>query len=128
MNCDVGEAMEGLENELNPTFLSLHLHHNSFPNLSVTLPTSQPILQAFCSFTYITAHSPTLLSLLLHHRLFTYVTWHAAHGLLTSLRSPVSFTNVMDQLYSLLVKTVHGAPTEVFTSKMFYTSEIESCN
>ena len=31
------------------------------------------------SFTYVTAHSPTHLSLLLCHRLFTYVTWQAAH-------------------------------------------------
>ena len=30
-------------------------------------------------FTYITAHSPNLPSLLLRHRLFTYVTWLAAH-------------------------------------------------
>ena len=30
-------------------------------------------------FTYVTAHSPTLLSLLLRHRIFTYVTWRAAH-------------------------------------------------
>ena len=64
----------------------------SFSNLSVTSPTSQLILQLLRRFTYITArsptlpllpyvtaHSPTLLSLLLSQRLFTYVTWRAAH-------------------------------------------------
>ena len=62
-------------------------------DLSVTWPTLQPIfhpfrrlftsqliLQPFRSFTYVTAHSPTLLSIHLRHRLFTYVTWRAAHG------------------------------------------------
>ena len=43
-----------------PTFLSLHLQHSSFSNSSITLPTSQLILQPFHCFTYITAHSPTL--------------------------------------------------------------------
>ena len=63
-----------------PTFPSLHLRHNSFSNPSVAFPTSQFILQPFRCSTYATAHSPTLLSLLLRHRLFTYVTWRAAHG------------------------------------------------
>ena len=62
-----------------PTFPSLHLHHNSFSNPSVALPTSQFILQPFRCFTYVTAHSPTLLSLLLRHRLFIY---RAAHGMM----------------------------------------------
>ena len=62
-----------------PTFLSLHLRYNSFSNPSVALPTSQFILQTFRWFTYVTAHSLTILSLLLRHRLFTYVTWRAAH-------------------------------------------------
>ena len=39
------------------------------------------ILQTFCRFTYVTVLSPTLLSLLLRHKLFTYVTWGAAHGI-----------------------------------------------
>ena len=63
-----------------PSFPSLHLRHSSFSNPSLALPTSQLILQPFRSFTYVTAHSPTLLSLLLRHRIFTYVTWRAAHG------------------------------------------------
>ena len=62
-----------------PTFPSLHLRLNSFYNPSLALPTSQHILQPFRCFTYVTAHSPTLLSLLLRHRIFTYVTWRAAH-------------------------------------------------
>ena len=62
-----------------PTLPSLHLRHSSFSNPSVALPTSQLILQPFRCFTYVTDHSPTLLSLLLHHRIFTYVTWRAAH-------------------------------------------------
>ena len=45
---------------------SLHLRHSSLPNPYVALPTSQLILQS-------------LLSLLLRHRLFTYVSWRAAH-------------------------------------------------
>ena len=68
-----------------PTFLSLHLRHNSFYNSSVALPTSQLILQSFRCFTYVTVHSPTLLSLLLltalfiiqPFRHFTYVTAHS---------------------------------------------------
>ena len=54
-----------------PSFPSLHLHHNSFSNPSVALPTSQLIVKPFRCFTYVTAHSPTLLSLLLRHKLFT---------------------------------------------------------
>ena len=50
---------------------SLHLRHNSFSNLSVALPTSQPILQAFRCFNNVTVHSTTfLLSLLLRHSSF----------------------------------------------------------
>ena len=114
--CDVGKEMEGLENEL------WHLCNNSFSNPSITLPTSQLILpmsqlilQPFCCFTYITAHSPILpslylrhssfsnpccftyvtahsstrLLLLLRHWLFTYVTWRAAH--VTLLLRPLDF-------------------------------------
>ena len=57
MNCDVSEAHS-------PTFLSLHLHHNSFSIPSIALPTSQLILQS-------RAHSPTFLSLHLHHNSFS---------------------------------------------------------
>ena len=54
-----------------PTFPSLNLRHNSFPNPSVALPTSQFILQPFLYFTYVTAHSPTLLLLHLCHSSFS---------------------------------------------------------
>ena len=95
MSCVVGKAREGLKNELwirwsywklgelssahSPSFQSLHLCYSSFFNPSLALPTSQLILQPFRSFTYVRAHSPTVLSLLLSHRIFTYVTWRAAH-------------------------------------------------
>ena len=63
-----------------PSFPSLHVRHSSFSNPSLALPMSQFILQPFRCFTYVTAHSPTLLSPLLRHRIFTYVTWRAAHA------------------------------------------------
>ena len=74
------QALHLMNRDHSTIFPSLHLRHSSLSNPSVSLPTSQLILQPFCSFTYVTAHSPTLLSLLLCHRLFTYVTWRAAHG------------------------------------------------
>ena len=64
-----------------PSFPSLHLRHSSFSNPSLDLPTSQLILQPFRCFTYVRAPFPTLLSLLLRHRIFTYVTWRAAHDI-----------------------------------------------
>ena len=51
-----------------PTFPSLHLHHNSFSNPSVALPTSKVILQPFRLLHLRTVHCPTLLSLLLRHK------------------------------------------------------------
>ena len=86
MSCDVGKVREWLENELWHRWSDgklgewAELHHSSFSNPSVASPTPQLILQPFRCFIYITAHSPTLLLLLLHHRIFTYVTWQAAHG------------------------------------------------
>ena len=53
-----------------PTFPLLHLRHDSFSTPSVTLPTSQLILQLFRYFTYVTTHSPTLPSLYLCHSSF----------------------------------------------------------
>ena len=74
--CDIGEAKEGLENELwrrwsNGRVPSLHLRHSSFCNLSVTSPTSLLILQPFRHFTYVTTHSPTLPLLHLRHSSFS---------------------------------------------------------
>ena len=63
---------------------ALHLRHSSFSNPSLALSMSQIIVQPFRCFTYVTAHFPTLLSLLLRHRIFTYVTWRAAHDILRS--------------------------------------------
>ena len=73
-------------------FWTIRISQSSFSKLSVTSPTSQLILQPFRRFTYVTAHFSTipllhlhhssfskLLSLLLRHRLFTFVTWRAAH-------------------------------------------------
>ena len=59
-----------------PTSEALPLIHlasqqSSFSNLSVTSPTSQLILQPFCRFTYVTAHSPTLPLLHLRHSSFS---------------------------------------------------------
>ena len=72
-----------MSSALSPSFQSLLLRHSSFFNPSLALPTSQLILQPFHWFTYVTAHSPTLLSLHLRHRIFTYVTWRAAHATLS---------------------------------------------
>ena len=94
LRCDVAQAMEEAllilqafshftyvtAHSDSPSFLSLHLRHSSFSNPSLALPTSQLILQPFRCFTYVTAHSPTLLLLLLRHRIFTYITWQAAHA------------------------------------------------
>ena len=66
MSCDVGEVTENLENE--PC---------SFSKFTITSPTSQLILQPFCHFTYVTAHSTALPLLHLHHRHFTYITAHS---------------------------------------------------
>ena len=48
-----------------PTFPSLLLHHNSFSNPSIALPTSQFILEPFFRFSYVTSSS--------------LVIWRAAH-------------------------------------------------
>ena len=87
MSCDVDKGTEGLENELWSRWSNgklgewaeLYLRHSLFSNPSIASPTTQLILQHFHCFTYIAAHSWTLLSLLLHYRLFTYITWQAAH-------------------------------------------------
>ena len=60
MSCDVGEVTERLENGL-----------CSFSNLSVISSTSQLILQSFCYFTYVTAHSPILPLLHLRYSSFS---------------------------------------------------------
>ena len=86
MSCDVGEATEGLENELcrrwsdkdwssahSPNFPSLHLRHSSF---------SKP----FRRFTYVTTHSPTLAMLHLHHSSFSNPSFAFPTSLVRHLR------------------------------------------
>ena len=85
MRCMTEIGFKCLYRAHSPTFPSLHLHHNSFSNPSIALPTSQLILKPFRCFTYVIVHSPTLLSLLLRHKLFilqpfrhfTYITTHS---------------------------------------------------
>ena len=76
-SCDVGEAKEGLENELWRRWSNWRVGEwimtvkwrkgwrMDRARPSVALPTSQLILQRFSCFTYVTVHFPTLLSLLL---------------------------------------------------------------
>ena len=52
-------------------------HGASFSNLYIASRMWQLILQTFCRFTYIAAHSSTLPLLHLRHRHFTYVTAHS---------------------------------------------------
>ena len=62
--CDVGEATEGLYNELWRRWSG---GTASISNSYIASPTSQLILQPFRRFIYVTAHSPTLLTLHLRH-------------------------------------------------------------
>ena len=76
MSCDVGEATEGLENELwrrleNKQSYIQYNEQSSFSKLSVPSPASQLILQPFPRFTYVAAHSPTLPLLNLCHSSFS---------------------------------------------------------
>ena len=100
----IGEAKEGLENKLwrrlsngrvrewAVTYIKRRKSWKMSCDIGEASPTSQLILQPFRRFIYVTAHStalpllhlvtahsPAFLSLLLRHRLFTYVTWRAAH-------------------------------------------------
>ena len=80
MSCDVGDAMQGLENEAephSPTLPPLYPRHSSFYSPSVASPTSQLIPQPLRRFPHVTAHSTALPWLQLRHRHFTYVTSHS---------------------------------------------------
>ena len=64
MSCDVGKVAEGLENEAephSPTLTLLHLHHSSFYNPTIALPTSQALhlchLASFLCFIFILYYS-----------------------------------------------------------------------
>ena len=116
---------------MNPTLPSLYVCHSSFSNPSVASSTSQlsPTLPSLylchSSFSYpslalpMSAHSPTLmllhqrhstffnlLLLLLRHRIFTYVTWRAAHVAWEQLSDLV----VWGKRPSRLPSTVHCHP------------------
>ena len=115
--CDVGEAKEGLENELWRRWSNGRIgdwavtqvkrrkgwrtscdvgevterfenEQSSFSNLSLTSPTSQLILQHFRRFTYVTAHSPTLPLLHLRHRSFSKPFFRFSYVTSSSFKSP----------------------------------------
>ena len=134
MNCDVGKAAEGLENELwceaephSPNLTLLHLRHSSFSNPSTALPTSQFILQPIRCFTYITVHSPTLLSLLLRHKLFTSFTWRAAHG---TNRALVSNSVIASGriLKCALIKLKYLCNVSLLNSTLLVNPELKLCH
>ena len=87
-----------------PTLPSFHLHHNSFSNPSVALPTSQLILQPFCCLTYVT--SPTSQLVLQPFRRFTYITANSPTLPLLHLRhrsfSDPSFASPTSQALHLI--------------------------
>ena len=76
MSCDVGKATEGLGNELWLRWSDGKVGEWA-ELIDIYSRAHSPTLP---SLTYVTAHSPTHLSLLLRHRLFTYITWRAAHA------------------------------------------------
>ena len=82
MSCNVGEATEGLANELWRRWSDGRVGEWAvtyvkwregwrMSRASVASPTSQLILQPFRRFTYITAHSPTLPLLHIRHSSFS---------------------------------------------------------
>ena len=92
-----------------PTFPLLRLRHSSFSNRSVALLPSQLILQPFRRFTYITVHSPTLLSFLLRHRLFTYVTWRAAHVIIQFVKESELSASMQKKLgHNYVINLIKG--------------------
>ena len=126
MSCDVGEAELILQafrhftyvTIHSPTFPSLYLRHSSFSN-------------PFRYFTNVTAHSPILLSLLLRHRIFTYVTWRAAHAKFTSRSQPCGFHGGRNKICVETSDTnnneVLGRATglNIYNSEQFYVND---CN
>ena len=77
MNCGVGKATEGLENDLWRSWSDrkvgewAELSTIQLAELIVTSPTSQLIFQHFRRFPYVTVHSPSLPLLLLCHSSFS---------------------------------------------------------
>ena len=125
MSCDVGKAREGLENKLWRRWSGLKLGE-----------WAELILQAFCRFTYVTAHSPSFLSLHLRHssfcnhslalptsqlilqpfRCFTYVTAHSP-TLLSLLRHRI-FTYVIWSSRPCQIANVRGCITAISRSPL----------
>ena len=70
MSCDVGKAAEGWRMSCDVGETMLGFGDNPY----IASPTSQLILQLFCCFTYVTAHSTALPLLHLRHRHLTYFT------------------------------------------------------
>ena len=68
MNCDVGEATEGLESELWRRWSDGKI--GEWGEL-IFIVIAELILQPFCHFPYFTTHSPTLPSLYLRHSSFS---------------------------------------------------------
>ena len=71
MSCDVGKVTEGWKMSYDVGEVTESLENEQSSNLSVTLPTSQLILQPFRRFTYVTAQSPTLPLVHLRHSSFS---------------------------------------------------------
>ena len=96
MSCDVGKAAEELENELWHRWSAYDRLWRAVEWAYMASPTSELILQSFCLFTYVTAHSAALPLVHLHLRNFTYVTWRAAHApmIVFSLIYPWWFCNL----------------------------------
>ena len=66
---------------------------SSFSNLSVALPTAHSPTIPLLHLHHSSFSNPSL-SLLLRHRLFTYVTWRAAHGIYSHrLSKPTGMPN-----------------------------------
>ena len=71
----------------------------SFSNLSITSPTLQLILQPFCCFTYITAHSPTIPLLHLRHRSFSNPSFASPASQALHLISPGELPMLSSSIY-----------------------------
>ena len=117
MSCDVGKAIEALENKLwhiwsdwkvgewaefshftyitahSPTLPSIYLCHSSFSNTSVASPTSQLILQTFFRFSYVTG---------------------------SSLMSPGELPMIFDEMTGNVIPEVHGL--QAWKSSLIYNS------
>ena len=96
---------------------------SSFSNLYITSPMSQLILQPFCHFTYVTAHSPTLLLPHLCSRSFSNPSFasptsqalHLNH--LASRPCSIPSVNLLIKMYPVKQLTIQLANYKSFRSK-----------